>query len=107
MGNIYDKEIIENFKNGKKGDKIGVKCSKCGKEMIIREGYSKFLGCTGYPKCTNKYVLSNEDNNMNINPRITSTMFEDVVVNFGSNIDTVESNWEEDKMFFSDPILNR
>jgi len=31
-----------------------IKCEKCGKMMVIREGrYGKFLGCSNYPTCKN------------------------------------------------------
>jgi DNA topoisomerase-1 len=36
-----------------KPEPSGVDCEECGKEMLIREGRrGKFLGCSGYPKCT-------------------------------------------------------
>ena len=38
-----------------KGSKTGVFCKECGCEMIVREGYDKFLGCSAYPKC--KHIM--------------------------------------------------
>ncbi len=36
-----------------KPEPSGIDCEECGKEMLIREGRrGKFLGCSGYPKCT-------------------------------------------------------
>ncbi|UYO62781.1 topoisomerase DNA-binding C4 zinc finger domain-containing protein [Acetobacterium wieringae] len=26
-------------------------CPECGKKMVIREGYSKFWGCSNFPTC--------------------------------------------------------
>ncbi|MCL2797444.1 MAG: topoisomerase DNA-binding C4 zinc finger domain-containing protein, partial [Firmicutes bacterium] len=32
----------------------GIKCDKCGKEMVLRNGkLGPFYGCSGYPKCKN------------------------------------------------------
>jgi ssDNA-binding Zn-finger/Zn-ribbon topoisomerase 1 len=42
-----------------KGTKTGLYCQMCGAELVIREGYNKFLGCSGYPICKNKYSLEN------------------------------------------------
>lgn len=36
-----------------KPEPSGIQCEECGKEMLIRTGRrGKFLGCSGYPKCT-------------------------------------------------------
>jgi len=56
---IQDEEILKAFINGKLKDKIGLKC-KCGGDFIIRQGYSKFCGCSNYPKCTEKVGLVQE-----------------------------------------------
>jgi DNA topoisomerase-1 len=37
-----------------KPEATDIPCEQCGKMMVIREGRrGKFLGCSGYPKCTN------------------------------------------------------
>lgn len=41
-----------------KGSPTGFFCEECGAELVIREGYNKFLGCSGYPVCKNKYSLN-------------------------------------------------
>ena len=38
-----------------------VKCDKCGRTMVIREGkYGQFLACPGYPKCKNIIPLDKD-----------------------------------------------
>jgi DNA topoisomerase-1 len=49
---------IEKRENGefqiKQEEKTEAVCDVCGKPMLIKQGrYSKFLGCSGYPKCKN------------------------------------------------------
>ena len=40
-----------------------VKCSKCGRTMVVKEGrYGKFLACPGYPKCKNIINLDESGN---------------------------------------------
>ena len=34
-------------------------CSKCGNEMVIKNGYSYFIGCSNFPNCKNALYLSN------------------------------------------------
>ena len=41
-----------------KGTRTPIACPKCGASLIVREGYSKFLGCAKYPKCCCKVGLS-------------------------------------------------
>jgi len=37
---------------------VDEKCEKCGRSMQVRFGrYGKFLGCTGYPECSNMQPL--------------------------------------------------
>ncbi len=39
----------------------GIMCSKCGGEMVYREGkFGKFLACSNYPSCKNTQNLDNE-----------------------------------------------
>ncbi|MBN1941537.1 MAG: DNA topoisomerase I [Candidatus Diapherotrites archaeon] len=42
-----------------RADSILGKCGKCGKDLMIRTGRTgkRFVGCTGYPSCTNTYPL--------------------------------------------------
>ncbi len=46
--------LEDHFLAGKLKGKETKLCSKCGKEMVPREGkYGKFWGCKGYPGCKN------------------------------------------------------
>ena len=40
-----------------------IKCNKCGKNMIVKEGrFGQFLACSGYPECKNTInAIRNED----------------------------------------------
>jgi DNA topoisomerase-1 len=50
--NLGEKEgSVEKTQTDEKTDK---KCSKCGKDMVIKMGkFGKFLACTGFPECKN------------------------------------------------------
>jgi DNA topoisomerase-1 len=50
------------MKNLKKEETpTGIKCSKCGSEMVIRWGrFGKFLACSNFPACKNTQELSKE-----------------------------------------------
>ena len=52
-------EIETSLREGLRTDKIVGTCPSCGKELIIRRGRrgSRFIGCTGYPDCTNTLPL--------------------------------------------------
>ncbi|MDD3052760.1 MAG: topoisomerase DNA-binding C4 zinc finger domain-containing protein, partial [Candidatus Cloacimonetes bacterium] len=40
----------------------GIKCDKCGKEMIVKWSKTgKFLACSGYPECTNTKEISHDE----------------------------------------------
>ncbi len=46
----------------KEGTPSGVKCDKCGSEMLIRWGrFGKFLACSAYPECKNTQELPTEE----------------------------------------------
>jgi DNA topoisomerase-1 len=61
MAEFYDKfkidleraaETMEDIKRMEKP--TGIACEKCGKEMVLRWGkHGTFVGCSGYPECTN------------------------------------------------------
>jgi ssDNA-binding Zn-finger/Zn-ribbon topoisomerase 1 len=53
------KEKYKYILNLSKGEKTGLKCDGCGADLVIREGHSKFLGCSNYPKCKCHYSLEN------------------------------------------------
>ena len=56
--NAEEKKEIKAFEQ----QKIGKKCPKCGKDLVIRKSmYGTFIGCSGYPKCrhTEKLDASN------------------------------------------------
>ncbi|MGA1846682.1 type I DNA topoisomerase [Deferribacter abyssi] len=43
-------ELVES----KKGEDTGIKCEKCGKEMVIKKSrFGEILACSGYPECKN------------------------------------------------------
>ncbi len=46
-------EAIEILKNPE-GFKTDIECPVCNSPLIVRRGYSKFLGCSKYPECTCK-----------------------------------------------------
>lgn len=53
-------KVAEAIREGIRGDKIVGKCPKCGNDLrVIRAKKSKkrFVGCTGYPDCSNSYPL--------------------------------------------------
>lgn len=50
-----------NMKNTKQVIETGEKCSKCGLQMVIRDGrFGKFMACSGYPKCKNIISIDKE-----------------------------------------------
>ncbi len=55
----HQEEIETSLREGLRTDKIVGNCPSCGKELIIRRGRrgSRFIGCTGYPDCTNTLPL--------------------------------------------------
>ncbi len=57
-GNIKIKEL----------EKSGIKCEKCGREMVIKKiGKREFLACSGYPECKNvKRFKRNESGEIEI-----------------------------------------
>ena len=69
-------ETVEILKQSK-GTHTDIKCPDCDGHLIVREGYSKFLGCSNYPKCKTKigfpvavdfsapYLLNKEVNKFN------------------------------------------
>lgn len=55
-----DKEKIKNsIKSAEREENTIGACPKCGKDMIIRTSRrgKRFVGCTGYPNCSNTYSL--------------------------------------------------
>ena len=52
-------KIKINIKNAQRQESNVGKCPKCGKDMIIRTSKrgKRFVGCTGYPNCSNTYSL--------------------------------------------------
>jgi DNA topoisomerase-1 len=55
----HQEEIETTLREGLRTDKIVGTCPSCGMELIIRRGRrgSRFIGCTGYPHCTNTLPL--------------------------------------------------
>lgn len=70
LDNFYGdfSKTLEKAKQEMEGVKIQLKeyetdivCEKCGKKMVIKYGrYGKFIGCSGYPECTNIKKIVNE-----------------------------------------------
>lgn len=70
LKNFYDdfsktlqkaKEEMEGVKIQLKEDETDIICEKCGKKMVVKFGkYGKFIGCPGYPECTNIKKIVNE-----------------------------------------------
>ena len=55
-----DKDKIKtNIKNALREQNTMGKCPKCGKDMVVRVSKKgkRFVGCTGYPNCSNTYSL--------------------------------------------------
>lgn len=52
-------DIGDELKKALRKDKYLGKCQKCGEELVKRRNRrgKKFVGCSGYPKCTNTYPL--------------------------------------------------
>ncbi len=52
-------KIKENIQSAHKEQSTIGKCSKCGKELLIRRSKrgKRFVGCSGYPDCKNTYSL--------------------------------------------------
>lgn len=48
--NVVTYTEIEGVLTKEPGHKTGIQC-QCGGELIVRQGYSKFLGCSNYPDC--------------------------------------------------------
>lgn len=70
LDNFYGdfSQTLEKAEEETKGVKIHLKedetdiiCEKCGKPMVVKYGrYGKFIGCSGYPECTNIKKIVNE-----------------------------------------------
>ncbi len=52
-------KIKENINNAVKAQNTIGPCPKCGKSLMVRvsKKSKRFVGCTGYPECTNTYSL--------------------------------------------------
>jgi DNA topoisomerase I len=52
-------KIKENITNAVRAQNTIGQCPRCGKPMMVRVSKKgkRFVGCTGYPKCTNTYSL--------------------------------------------------
>ncbi|MCL2064300.1 MAG: type I DNA topoisomerase [Candidatus Cloacimonetes bacterium] len=66
---------IKNFKKDENGDfqlidrnpqETGIKCEKCGSEMVIKRSRKgvEFIACSGYPKCKNAMNFKREGENI-------------------------------------------
>lgn len=63
----FDKKLEIKYKEVKKqgiiDDDTNKKCSKCGKEMILRLGrFGRFYGCSGFPDCKHTEPWENNEN---------------------------------------------
>ena len=70
------------------GFRTDIKCPDCSGTLIVREGYSKFFGCSNYPKCSSKYgviTFSPHSNCVGAAHRLSSFAFEEDEFT-GSNI---------------------
>ena len=55
-----DKEKIKTkINNASRQQSVIAKCPECGKDLVIRfsKKGNRFVGCTGYPDCTNTYPI--------------------------------------------------
>jgi DNA topoisomerase-1 len=51
-----------------------VKCNKCGKPMIIKEGrFGQFLACSGYPECKNTMTATKDENGAFVPQEVQTT----------------------------------
>ncbi|GFP39714.1 MAG: DNA topoisomerase 1 [Actinobacteria bacterium] len=53
-------EIAADIRNGVREDEVVGKCRTCGKDLRIkraRKSRKRFVGCSGYPQCTEAYPL--------------------------------------------------
>lgn len=41
--------------NKPKGTHTDIGCDECEGHLVVREGYSRFLGCSNFPKCKSKW----------------------------------------------------
>lgn len=44
-------EETKDILSKEKGTRTDIVCPECSGYMIVRKGYSSFLGCSNYPKC--------------------------------------------------------
>lgn len=73
-----------------KGFKTDIACGNCGEALVVREGHSKFLGCSGYPECRMTY---SRENYVPIDMRIHSSV---INAAFGPNTDRNGDPWDND-----------
>lgn len=64
----FEKKLMEAYKTSEnvklEPNKSGIKCDKCGGEMVYREGkFGKFLACSNFPVCKNTMNIAKDDNN--------------------------------------------
>ncbi len=48
---VRDLNEAEKLLKQKAGTVTNIECPDCGKALVVRNGYSKFLGCSDYPNC--------------------------------------------------------
>ncbi len=79
------KEEMPNIK--REGIKTGIKCEKCGREMVIKWGRNgQFLACSGYPECKNTkdYVRTEDGKIVIVEPDLSTTQVSEKCPNCGS-----------------------
>lgn len=70
-----------------KGTRTDIKCDFCEGILVVREGHSKFFGCSNFPKCTSTYgVDSPFQGRVPIPREFVDLAFGDITDNYGDTI---------------------
>lgn len=48
---IIDNIMMNNMLRMPKGTAVDIYCPQCGCQLVVRQGRTKFIGCTGFPHC--------------------------------------------------------
>lgn len=85
LDELTRKDMDKIFKM-KKGTRLNVKC-ECGGRLVIRERFTKFLGCSRYPECKNTYGKAEEKPDYDYNPfaSLSRMFYRDLDLEYGED----------------------
>lgn len=80
-----------------KGYHTDISCPRCPGHMVLRQGYSKFLGCSNYPECDTKMGVAQAQFERGDMMGLHNAAFSNSSgLNFDKTEDRGECDWEDD-----------